>query len=55
MSSCVMIVSEFSNRIEAIFSYQTPVEVCTVSKTKQKNMWAWKSQNIKQQRASNEK
>ena len=32
MSSCVMIVSEFSNRIEAIFSYQTPVEVCTVSK-----------------------
>ena len=36
MSSCVMIVSELSNRIEAIFSYQTPVEVCTVSKTKQK-------------------
>ena len=32
MSSCVMIVSELSNRIEAIFSYQTPVEVCTVSK-----------------------
>ena len=29
-----MIVSEFSNRIEAIFSYQTPVEVCTVSKKK---------------------
>ena len=24
-----MIVSEFSNRIEAIFSYQTPVEVCS--------------------------
>ena len=36
MSSCVVIVSEFSNRIEAIFSYQTPVEVCTVSKNKQK-------------------
>ena len=36
MFSCVMIVSEFSNRIEAIFSYQTPVEVCTVSKKKQK-------------------
>ena len=36
MSSCVMIVSEFSNRIEAIFSYQTPVEVCTVSKKKAK-------------------
>ena len=36
MSSCVMIVSEFSNRIEAIFSYKTPVEVCTVSKNKQK-------------------
>ena len=36
MSSCVMFVSEFSNRIEAIFSYQTPVEVCTVSKKKHK-------------------
>ena len=36
MSSCVMIVSEFSNRIEAIFSYQTPVEVCTVSKKNKK-------------------
>ena len=35
MSSCVMIVSEFSNRIETIFSYQTPVEVCTVSKKNQ--------------------
>ena len=34
MSSCVMIVSEFSNRIEAIFSYQKPVEVRTVSKKK---------------------
>ena len=34
MSSCVMIVSEFSNKIEAIFSYQTPVEVRTVSKKK---------------------
>ena len=71
MSSCVMIVSEFSNRIEAIFSYQTPVEVCTVSKKKKtvkkykywllfnkqqlSNKWAWKSQNIKQQRASSEK
>ena len=38
MSSCVMIVSEFSNRIEAIFSYQTPVEVCTVSKTNKKQL-----------------
>ena len=36
MSSFVMIVSEFSNRIEAIFSYRTPVEVCTLSK-KEKN------------------
>ena len=36
MSSCVMIVSEFSNRIGAIFSYQIPVEVCTVSKKQQK-------------------
>ena len=34
MSSCVMIVSEFSNRIERVFSYQTTVEVCTVSKKK---------------------
>ena len=30
MSSCVMIVSEFS--------YQTPVEVCTVSKKKKKQL-----------------
>ena len=38
MSSCVTIVSELSNRIEEIFSYQRPVEVCTVSKkTKNKN------------------
>ena len=36
MSSCVMIVSEFFIRIEAIFSYQTPVESCTVSKKKKK-------------------
>ena len=36
MSSCVMIVSEFANRIETVFSYQTPVEVCTVSKKKKK-------------------
>ena len=35
MSSFVMIVSEFSNRIETVFSYQTPVGVCTVSKKKQ--------------------
>ena len=34
MSSCVMIASEFSNRIEVIFSYQTPVEVCTKKKQK---------------------
>ena len=34
MSSFVMIVSEFFNRIESIFSYQTPIEVCTVSKKK---------------------
>ena len=31
MSSCVMIVSEFANRIEAILSYQ---KVCTDSKKK---------------------
>ena len=69
MSSCVMIVSELSNRIEAIFSYKTPVEVCTfvlfqkkkkqycllLNKQQLSNKWAWKSQNIKQQRASNEK
>ena len=42
MSSCVMFVSEFeypieyrgADRIEANVSYQTPVEVCTVSKRK---------------------
>ena len=42
MSSCVMFVSEFeflkeyrgANRIEGIFSYQTHVQVCTVSKKK---------------------
>ena len=34
MSLCVMIVSEFSNRIEAIFSCQKPFEICTVSKKK---------------------
>ena len=74
MSSCVMIVSEFSNRIETIFSYQTPCWslYCfkkkkekkaakkykywlLLSKQQLRNKWAWKSQNIKQQRASNEK
>ena len=38
MSSCVVIVSYFANRIEAIFSYQTPVEVCTVSKKKKQKL-----------------
>ena len=40
MSSCVMIVSEFSNRIEEIFSYQTPISYCfkkTQKKTAKKN------------------
>ena len=47
MSSCVMIVSEFSNRIEAIFSYQTPIEVCSYcsknnnNKKKLKNKKYW--------------
>ena len=31
-----MIVSEFSNRIEPIFSYQTPVEVCSYCFKKKK-------------------
>ena len=33
MSSCVMIVSEFANRIETVFSYQ---KVCTDTKKKKK-------------------
>ena len=43
MSSCVMIVSEFSNRIETIFSYQIHVEVCTVSKKKKRKKTAKKN------------
>ena len=48
MSSCVMIVSEFSNRIEAIFSYQTKhlVEVCSYCLKKRKKKKQLKNKKI---------